>query len=75
MAVELFRSRKQELPALEELATVASECGPASGGLSGCLKACWRYQVLSYEAPWGVGYLVATRQVEAGPGKPYLRPS
>jgi len=72
---ELFRSQQvQELPALEELATVAGECGlrPLAVFL-GCFEGlAGRYQVLSYEAPWGVGYLVATRQVEAGPGKPYL---
>lgn len=72
---ELLRSQQvQNLPALEELASVAGECGlrPLAVFL-GCFEGLpGQHQVLSYEAPWGVGYLVATRQVEAGRGRSYL---
>lgn len=72
---ELLRSQQvQKLPALEELASVAGECGlrPLATFL-GCFEGLeGQSQVLSYEAPWGVGYLVATRQVEAGTGPLYL---
>lgn len=72
---ELLRSQRvQDLPALEELATIAGECGlrPLAVFL-GCFEGlAGSYRVLSYEAPWGVGYLVATRQVAAGQGEFYL---
>jgi len=73
---ELLRSQRvQELPTLEELATVAGECGlrPLAVFL-GCFEGlAGSSQVLSYEAPWGVGYLVATRSVAEGQGKSYLQ--
>lgn len=72
---ELLRSQQmQKLPALEELASVAGECGlrPLAVFL-GCFEGLsGHHQVLSYEAPWGVGYLVATREVGAGIGQSYL---
>jgi AmmeMemoRadiSam system protein A len=72
---ELLRSQQvQGLPTLEELAGVAGECGlrPLAVFL-GCFDGlAGEHQVLSYEAPWGVGYLVATRQVVAGAGPSYL---
>lgn len=72
---ELLRTQQvKQLIELEKLAITAGECGlkPLAVFL-GCLEGlAGDYEVLSYEAPWGVGYLVAWREVVPGAGAFYL---
>lgn len=58
------------LPRAAALAVDAGECGlrPLAVFL-GCFDGiAGKYEVLSYQAPWGVGYMVALRHVESGEG-------
>ncbi|NLY54593.1 MAG: AmmeMemoRadiSam system protein A [Firmicutes bacterium] len=68
---EIFASQSPwDLARLEELGQVAGECGlrPLVVFL-GCFEGlAGESKVLSYEAPWGVGYLVAWQQVSEGQG-------
>ena len=72
---KLFREQGTvELFALESLAEDAGECGlrPLAAFLGAFEGLAGEYRLLSYEAPWGVGYLVATRSVIPGEGPTFL---
>lgn len=67
--IELFSTEQTgNLCGLEDLAAVAGECGLRPFALFlGCFDCLPGYgEVLSYEAPYGVGYLVGLRHVQAG---------
>lgn len=73
--VELFRQQQaSDLLRLEDLAESAGECGLRPFALFlGCFDALpGSGDVLSYEAPFGVGYLVGLRHVQAGTAKSAL---